>query len=333
VPRVYLKQWASSHKKVWVYRTLVSNKNVPLWKETSIKGVAYHSNLYTRMIAGQESDEFEQWFDEKFESPAEKPILKAITGQKLTPNDWRKLIRFLAAQDVRTPVSLLQSIKRWNKSIPELLQTTLNDIATMDKDGTFNNKIHNITSTVDPKYFPLNIKTEITDGEDMGTLTAETMIGRGLWLFSINHLLQTTINTLYEHKWTILLPPKGITWFTSDCPVIKLNFHNHTNYDFRGGWGSKGTEIFLPLSPNHLLYTRVGEKPPLRGSRVSIQQAALIQRLIAENSHRMIFSNTQNSDMPTLKPRVVNKEIMKSEKEQWDNWHKEQSEAEIKIHS
>jgi hypothetical protein len=41
---------------------------------------------------------------------------------------------------------------------------------------------------------------------------------------------------------------------------IPLNYYARGRYDFKGGWGNKGTEILLPLSPHHLLYTRVGHR-------------------------------------------------------------------------
>jgi len=35
--------------------------------------------------------------------------------------------------------------------------------------------------------------------------------------------------------------------------VILLNFYSPEKYDFGGGWGSVGTEIFMPLGPGHHL--------------------------------------------------------------------------------
>jgi hypothetical protein len=65
--------------------------------------VAYYSHLYTRIAAGEESDEVEKWLDREFEGPAEESLHKATSEARLTPDDWRRLVCFLAAQDVRTP--------------------------------------------------------------------------------------------------------------------------------------------------------------------------------------------------------------------------------------
>ena len=68
-------------------------------------------------------------------------------------------------------------------------------------------------------------------------LKGEIIAGRGLWLFSIRHSLRQTAKVLRQHKWTILRPPEGLSWFISDDPVIRLNYYERGKYDFRGGRG------------------------------------------------------------------------------------------------
>ena len=43
-------------------------------------------------------------------------------------------------------------------------------------------------------------------------------------------------NKLLKHRWTILHAPPGISWPTSDNPLIKLNYQDSSNYDTEGGW-------------------------------------------------------------------------------------------------
>ncbi len=52
VPCLYLKRFESSPGRVSTYRILVPHSRVPLWKEAAIKGVAYHTHLYTRIVSG-----------------------------------------------------------------------------------------------------------------------------------------------------------------------------------------------------------------------------------------------------------------------------------------
>jgi hypothetical protein len=129
VPQEYLRRWANAEGKVWTYRILVSNESVPAWKLSSRRGVAYYNHLYTRMVATGESDEIEDWLNSEFETPAHEAIQKAVGDGKMSANDWRCLIRFLAAQDVRTPARLIEGIKRWEKTLPEDVEQTLSEMA------------------------------------------------------------------------------------------------------------------------------------------------------------------------------------------------------------
>ena len=328
VPCVYLKSWALSPKQVWTYPTLVAHEKVPLWRKRSVRGVAYYAHLYTRIVAGQESDEIEKWLDQEYEAPAEEAIQKATSDARLTPCDWRNLVRFLAAQDVRTPARLVENLQRWHTTMPELLENTLQE--TLQKLELARTGLTELPQAQTPftEYFPVRVSTEIEPDQEFGKLKAEIIASRGAWLFSIRHLLSKTANVLHQHKWTILSPPKDMSWFTSDDPVIRLNYSSLDQYDFRGGWGSTGTEIFLPLGPRHLLYTQVGKRTPRRGTQFSREQAELIRRLIAEHSHRMIIAEEPDTDVPKLRPRTVSAACVQDEHMQWTMWHKDQTAAE-----
>jgi hypothetical protein len=178
------------------------------------------------------------------------------------------------------------------------------------------------------EYIPIRVTKQIVPGETHGALKAELLAGRGMWFFSMRHTLTHTLRHLEGHKWTILRGPEGRRWFTSDDPVIRLNYSNGSSYHFHGGWGSKGTEIMLPLSPQHLLYTQIGKQPPRRGSVVPRELAAAIRRVIAAHAHRTVFAAEPDGDVPTLRPRVVDAALLQSENEQWQRWHEQQSAAE-----
>lgn len=119
---LYLKHFQADPGHVFSYRTLVAHPRVRVWKRDSIKGVAYHKHLYTRIISGVESDEIETWLDREFEAPAEEALRKATAGLQLAKFDWYNLVRFLAAQDVRTPALLMENLSRWNEMVPATLQ-------------------------------------------------------------------------------------------------------------------------------------------------------------------------------------------------------------------
>ncbi len=329
VPHGYLKRFASSPGRVWTYRTLVSHVKVPMWKEVSIRGVAYHSHLYTRIAAGQETDEMEKWLDREFEAPAEEALRKATSDESLAPDDWRCLVRFLAAQDVRTPARFAESLQRWDDTLPDvLLETMQESIRELELAKASGVPVAKEATLPYGDYIPLHVTTEIQPHEEFGKLKSEIVVGRGLWLFEIRHLLTETANALHQHRWTILAPPRDLSWFTSDDPVIRLNAYGDGKYDFKGGWGNLGTEILLPLGPRHLLYAQVGRKPEPRGSMMPRAQAKLVRRFCAEHAHRMVFAAAADIEVPKLRPRVVDAEALQAERQEWQNWHEDQAAAE-----
>jgi len=328
---LYLKRFSSDPGHVFTYRILVAHLRVPVWKRDSIKGVAYHKHLYTRIISGVESDELEIWLDREFEAPAEEPLRKATTGLQLAETDCYKIVRFLAAQDVRTPARLTEVLLRSNKTMPAVLQECVEGAVQKLEEARRSGKPIKQSKFPNSEILPIRVTTEINPGQEFGTLKASTIVGRSTWLFSIKHLLSHTANILQNHKWTILRPPDGMNWFTSDNPVVRLNYSSDQKYDFKGGWGSPGTEILLPLDPQHLLYTQIGQRPLARGSVVSHAHAKLIRRVIAEHAHRYIFSSSEDLEIPSLRPRTVSADIVRHEKNQWQSWHEEQSRAEREL--
>ena len=158
VPCEYLKRWTSSSRRLWVYRILVSHENVLYGSRVPFEELlTTRTYLYTRIAAGLESDEIEHWFGHEYETPAEEALQKATSNGRLTPSDWRVLVRFLAAQDVRTPARLLETLERWRKTLPDLLKNTLQ--ASVQKFEVMKSRGENIPPTESPltKYFPLRI--------------------------------------------------------------------------------------------------------------------------------------------------------------------------------
>jgi hypothetical protein len=304
---------------------------MPLWKQASARGIAKHQNLYTRIIAGKDSDDVERWLNDEFETPAQESLAKAVADQKLTPEDWHQIIRFLAAQDVRTPARLHESLVRWKSNLQNTIEEVLEDSVKKLTAAKQNKTPIDTTPHPQAAYFPIKTTKEFSPGAEYGTLGVEMVVGRGLWLFSLKHLLTSTLRVLHKHKWTILRCPPEMTWFTTDDPVVKLNYHSAVRYDFGGGWGSEGTEIFMPLSPKHLLYTRVGHRSAAKGTVLSRELALGLQNMMVQHAHRFIFSTEPNVRLPELRPRHVSSEFFESEAMQWKTWHDEQTRAELAL--
>lgn len=330
VPQVYLRQWSMDKLQVWAYRILVSNDKVPEWSRRSISQVAYLRDLYTDIENGEEVDEFEKWLEAEFENPVQESIRKVLKDNPLSSLDWDRLVSFLGAQDVRTPLSYIESTERWKKVLPDLMQSKLEELNRKIEQKEIFEELPPSSEEV-PGLFDnvLEIETVSSDESETGEayIQAGITVGRKLWLQSQKHVLTNTIAALKNNKWCIVHPARGHQWFTSDHPVVRLNYYGKENYDFKGGWAKKGGEIFMPLSPRHLLYTHIGYNRPDRFS-FTTEQTKLIQRFIAERALIWIFAYKPLSLVRKMRPRRVDPEAYVNQAEQWKNWHELQRSAE-----
>lgn len=329
VSKSYLKPWSDENNQLLSYRILVSHNEVPLWQKNSIKSVAYHKHLYTLIDEEVDSDKIERWMDQKIETPAQKALDKVRFGEDLTSDELHCLVRFLALQDVRTPAKYLEHIKRCKKQMPNILEDVLQKAKRKLEEAIKTGDLPKVESPPEANMIPLKLKKEIEENSEQGYLKVEVLLGRSTWLFSIFHILNKTYRVLQEHNWSIIKAPDGIAWLTSDNPVIKLNYYGQGKYDFKGGWGNNGTEILFPLSPEYLMYTKVGEKKPC--NHISIRLAKKIQRFIAEHAHRFIFSDHRLENIAKLRSRIIDTEAFKDEQDAWQNWHSYQRGAELDI--
>ena len=163
----YLKRWASSAGRIWTYRILVSHPQVPLWKQTSPQGVAYHSHLYTQVVDGQATDEIERWLDSAFEAPATEALQKATSDERLTPDDWKRLVRFLAAQDMRTPARFADQVRHWNANLPSLTKAAVRNSIQILEEAAQSGQPLPQSTPVNSDSIPFRIITKREPGQDM----------------------------------------------------------------------------------------------------------------------------------------------------------------------
>ena len=93
--------------------------------------------------------------------------------------------------------------------------------------------------------------------------------------------------------------------------------------------GKSRNRIFLPLDPEHLLFTHIGaSRAPQRGERMTQAETELIRRFTAEHAWRLILTPDPDDEVQGLRPRTVDRVIFEDERKQWANWHQQQTEAE-----
>jgi DNA-binding HxlR family transcriptional regulator len=332
VPQAYLKRWSNDGIHIACYRTLVSHKNVNEWQRLPIRGIAYQRDLYTSLVDAQESDEFEKWITTEFEAPANDVIEKLINGKELIASDWDKLVLYAASQDFRTPQNYIEMMGRLKEDLPGVMQRTLEkSVKELEAAKREGRKPKETPPEIETQLFENNLKIEIIPNTrpetKEGEIRVETIVGRRLWLQALRHLLTNTAQKFLSHTWCIAEAANNSEWFTSDHPVVRLNYYGEGNYDFKGGWGRKGVDIFMPLSPKYLLFTQIGEDIPRRFV-FSEGDTLKIKKCIAERAHRMIFARYNMHAMKRLRPREINVDKYREEQDAWRNWHQEQSLAE-----
>lgn len=331
VPQSYLRRWSDNERRIWCYRVLVPNKNVPEWQQKPVKGVAYQPDLYTNSIGELELDEFERWLEEEIETPAQNAIDKALIGDILTTSELEHLLRYVAAQDVRTPRHYLSSMQRWNDKLPELMQKTLDEAMYEFKVAKRTGKKLITEDTPEKNPFADVIKVKINRNGRPETnqpeISVSVLPGRRMWIDEQRHVLNGIVKVLYKHSWVIVKAANNFEWLTSDNPVTRLNDYGDGRYDFKGGWNNKGSTIFMPLSPKYLLITEVGKDLKNR-STLSELLTIKIQKYTIENAYRMIFARKPMSYTNKLHPRIVDPKMYLEEQEAWRNWHSDQSKAE-----
>ncbi|MCH7698542.1 MAG: DUF4238 domain-containing protein [Chloroflexi bacterium] len=329
VPQATLRRWSSDGKTLFAYRLLVSHPSVPEWEAKSIRGLASQRDLYTVFSDNVEQDDFERLTVE-FEQPAISAIDKVVQGDRLKRDDWHSLARFVALQDLRTPSNFFESMRRWEKTMPELLESTTRQALKeferskakgipLSRDTESNEFSGLIKSRVEESPEPdsndLVIRTEIT-------------IGRRLWIASMRHALSGVVETLCDHKWSIVESSGDMEWPLTDHPVLRLNYESPGKYDFLGGWGKRRGNIMLPLTPRHLLFVQIG-KDSGRKLEMSREQTLLLRRLLVERADRWVFATEPMEWVSELRPRRVDARAFAAENEARDRWHQDQSRAEV----
>lgn len=326
IPQAYLKHWAIEGK-VPTYRLLVPHENCELWKSHSPSGIAKHQHLYTYFSGASDTDAVERWLDRDFESPATLSISKVVREERLEPKDWYNLFRFAVAQSVRTPAGLHEFMERQNNSLQGLLTESLkNSVAKMEVAVNAGIELPYGPVENPSNKLPLKI-SQVRNADGTEGVQATVLNGRKMWIWQLRHVLTQTIHRLPEYRWTILHAPSGVTWPTSDNPLVKLSLNAAGQYHFGGGWGTPGVRLLLPLSPKHLLYTQLGTRPPPRGTTLTEQEFSFFRKIILERALRYVFATDQR-EIDIIRPRTVSSELWQQEFKLWANWNEEQSREE-----
>jgi Protein of unknown function (DUF4238) len=282
VPRAMLKRWTQDGVHLWAYGLVVSRAEVAAWERKPIAGLALQSDLYTAFANGDEVDDFENFITRNFEEPGAVAIEKLINRARMTPEEFRSIGRYVVAQDVRTPLSFIESIQRFNKIIPDALKKSVDDLEKRTETGQHIPR-HRDVSLAGELQDAFRVRVEPKPDSDRAVVRLGIESERSLWVRQMRHILLGVAKIVETHRWSVVRPYGSEEWPLTDHPVIRLNFSSPTTYDLGGGFGKPGCDIIMPIAPKLALFTQVGKKHE-RIFELSSDHTKLVQRLLLERA-------------------------------------------------
>jgi hypothetical protein len=326
IPQFYLKNWSQDCISIFVYSLLVPDSRIPYWNRRKIKSTAVWNDFYTRNEGIKEIDDFEKWFDKEFESPVKVVFDNLLKGHNLDEDGSIKLSRFVGAQYLRTPARLNGLMARWRTEMPTLVEDVLQKAK---KQLEVNPQIISSQPQIseETKLLPLKVMVN----RDIGQMKVDSLVGKGMYLFSLKHLLTKTVSVLEKHQWHVIHAADGVSFPTSDDPVICLNYNSEYEYNFNGGWGKKNGNIIMPISPKLLLITQIGSNMSIKQLDYSEHWSKFFRKVIIENAHRYVYAIEPQKGMLAINPRRVDAVLFEREKSIMASWHEEQMEAEAQL--
>lgn len=323
--QMYLKAWRNENNKVKVYELLVPNVKVPMWQPKSTKSVGSYDSMFVRLKNGIEIDDIEEWFRDRYETPAKKALEHAINDEKITIDEWHYLIDFVACHIVRSPAFLIKTLES-GKKCEAIFQEVVDKISNMDEKDFVKTQKHTNHYDNNEELFPFKM-TNVGANDNNVIFKAETIIGKQFYLWNIKNLLEKTSKILHRHKWGIITVDDKVVLPTSDDPVIFLNYNSELDYNFGGGWGRENSNILFPISPNKILYTQVGIKVKPR-MNADYKTSLFFKKIIVEHSFRKVISNFEDDEVIKIKARYVDENEYKREKKMWEDFQKDYLEKE-----
>lgn len=329
VPQWYLRRWSRDGHTLQTYETLVPHERYPTWELRSIRSLAAAEHLYTSTRNEREPDAFEKYLKSEIEEPALDAIEKASRGAKLSTEEHDRLTRYAVALDQRTPSAYFEHLERWNREMPALIKSTLDySVRELERMAKVGEKPP--APRPESERFPSTVKIRRAKESGRAEVGLTVTLGRELWLWSMQHALKETAPKVIAAggiRWSTIEPRADVLWFTSDHPLLRVNYYGDGKYDFGGGWGFRGSEIALPLSPNALLYAKIGEPFP---SRFQMDRGPVLtlQWLLARRAYHAIYHIEPWRRIEHLRPRHVDHVAYTDRQEQLRRWHENNIDAE-----
>lgn len=334
IPQMYQQGWSNDGINIWEYKTLVHDDRYPAWNFRPISRTGVRKNIYVRKSDGVERDDFEHMFNKRFESPAAEPLRRAREGESLSQDDWKAISRFICAQHVRTPGFFIASREVNAPYIPDAIKETLEEIR--DGKSAKRDSAKGPSSVLPDVAFnelvPMSM-TLIDLDEDHVGVKIEMTVGKGSWLEEIKHHLDDQsllMQALCSLEWSVVDAPEGVSWPTSDRPLVLGVFL--PNGEITCVYGLLEAHVLLfPISPKKLLATCLREKFRSSHFTASAEGAKYFREMIIKNAFLYVYSACVDNEVQKIRPRVVDdKEATRIECELY-SWYDTYNEQEAPL--
>jgi hypothetical protein len=271
----------------------------------------------------------ERWLNDEFENPAAPIIKKVLNDEALSQDERQVLIRFVGIQAGRTVASYIKIKHRSRLNSQAILDRVLE--SAVHKAERLSKKGRKLPTTRPTTPFPIEVRTQESDGENQASITATFIAGREYFLWVLRQILPRLLPVLTRHQWTILHPARGLEWPTSDNPFIALNYTRPGKYDLEGGWGRKNGDLLFPLGPRHILHAYIGHSHRPPRSIASREKTFELQRIICENAHRWIYARADLRCVPWFRPSHIDAVAFQQELADIRKWHREQRAPHVRV--
>ena len=330
VPQATLRHWSEDGVNVWAYRLLAPSENVDPWQLCAIKGLTKQRDLYTTFEGDREGDDFEKFITREIEEPGQAAIEKVLGNFKMEPADWRAVAKFVAAQQMRTPLFFVEWVRRINEEMPKTLESILSEleqksaaqIATEAQPDDLNFLREKLKITFDP----------VPGGDGLALVQAQVSSSRTAWLRFMRRMLTDRIELFCSHRWRVMKLAGDAEWPLTDNPVLALNYVRPGEYDFGAGWGKHNANFIMPISPSLAIFTQVGsrETGPWHASP---EQTRELQGFAVERALRWIIARKPDPQIVATRPRTVDAGTYKTEQEAWRTWNDMHLESEAEFNA
>jgi len=178
----------------------------------------------------------------------------------MKPADWHAVAKFVAAQQMRTPLFFIEWVRRINEEIPSALDSVLRVLqqtaaaqiaAQIQEPGNDHNYLREkLCVTFD----------KVPGSDHVALVQAQVSSSRTAWLRFMRRMLTDRIGLFCQHRWRVMKLADHAEWPLTDNPVLALNYMKPGVYDFGGGWGRHNSNFIMPVSPTLAIFTQVGAK-------------------------------------------------------------------------